>query len=565
MDSIVNLNKEYEETMGRAKDLKEGSIIKGKVVHIGKEEILVDIGYKSEGIIPISEFYKKGKKVLSEIKNGDEIDVFLLDKEDESGKMFLSYEKAVLILVWERIVHSFEKNESINGKVTGVCKNTAGKISGFTIDVDGIKGFLPFSASEMKKSGDFNQYIGKKMELKIIELDKKKHDVVFSRKALLDEMRKKQKEAFFKSLKVGEVREGVVSTLTPFGAFINLGGIDGLVHLNDLSWGRRKPEELLKKGDRIKVKILDFNEDEDKISLGIRQLKPDPWNEIEKKYPVGTKVKAGVMKIAPFGVFVEIDEGIEGLVRLEDLSWKRTIKHPSELVKEEDELDLVVIFLNVAEKKLALGLKQIQSDPWFISAQKYAPGTKVKGKIVKLTSFGAFVRLEEGIDGLIRLKDIRWDDKVKHPSEVFSRGKEVEAVVLSVDKENKKIALGAKQLINSPWDKYKKGVNVKGKVIKMDDFGASVQLEDGMEGFIHVSELSKNYVSKPEEVISPGQVLDLKVIKVNPKQKKIELSLKQFIEDQEKHEISHFINSQEKDTVTLGDLLKREKGDRLLF
>lgn len=559
MDSIVNLNKEYEETLGKIKNLKEGSIVKGRIVHVGRDEILVDIGYKSEGIIPILEFYKRGKKILSEIKEGDEIDVFLLNKEDESGRMILSYERAKLILIWKRIVDAFEKNETIEGKIAGICNNSLGKIAGFTIEVDGIRGFLPFSASDAEKSKDIKQSIGKTLELKIIELDKKEHDVIFSRKILLDEIKKKQKDALFKSLKVGEILEGIVSTLTPFGAFIDLGGIDGLIRLNDLSWGRKKPEEILKKGEKVKVKVLDFNKDEGKVSLGFRQLKPDPWNNIEKKYPVGMRVKAKVIKIAPFGIFVELEEGIEGLVRLEDLSWKRTIKHPSELVKEGDEFELVVISLNAGERKLALGLKQVQPDPWILTAEKYPAGTRVKGRIVKLTSFGAFLRLEDGIDGLIRLKDISWAEKVKHPSEFFSRGKEIEAVILRVDKENKKISLGVKQLSSSPWDTYKKGMNVQGKVVKMDDFGVSVQLEKDVDGFIHISELSKNYVSKPDEITSVGQTLNLKVIKVNSKQKKIELSLKQYIEDQEKNEISDFINNQEKDRITLGDLIPHLK------
>jgi len=525
-------------------------------VHVGREEILVDIGYKSEGTIPLSEFSKKGGNALLEIKDGDEINVLLLNKEDKSGRMLLSYEKAMLILTWERISDTFEKNNPIKGKIIGVCKNSQGKTAGFTIDVDGIKGFLPFSESAIGKSEDSNKYIGETLELKIIELDKKKHDVVFSQKVFLDEIRKKQKETFFKSLKVGEIREGIVRTLTDFGAFIDLGGIDGLVRLEDLSWGRKKPEEVLKKGENVKIKILGFNKDDGKVSLGIRHLQPDPWDGIEKKYPVGTRVKAKIIKITAFGIFVELEEGIEGLVRLKDLSWKRTIKHPSELVKEGDELELIVTFLNVENRKLALGLKQIQPDPWILTAEKYPPGTKVKGRIVKLTSFGAFLRLEEGVDGLIRLKDISWAEKVKHPSEAFSKGKEVEAVVLSVDKETKKIALGIKQLVPSPLDKYKKGMNVQGKITNLDDFTVFVQLENGMEGFIHVSELSNKYVNKPEDIVSVGQVLDLKIIKVIPKQKKVELSLKQFIEDQEKSEVSHFINSQEKDTVTLGDLLK---------
>lgn len=559
MDPSLSLNKEYEETISKIKDLKEGSIISGKIVHVSNEEILVDIGYKSEGVIPASDFLKKDKKIVHELKNGDDINVFVLNREDESGRMLLSYRKALLILSWKKILNAFESGESMEAEITEPCKNSKGRIAGFTVDVDGIKGFMPLSECDIEKPEDPKHYIGKKFEVKIIELDKNKNDVVFSQKLISNEKKKKQKEILFKSLKKGEVLEGTVRTLTQFGAFVDIGGVDGLVHIKELSWGRKKPEEILKVGEKIKVKVLDFNKEDGKIALGLKQLKPDPWDKVEDKYPVGTKVKAKVVKMAAFGVFVELEEGIEGLVRLEDLSWKRMLKHPSEVTKEGETLEFVVTSLNKEDKKLALSLKQILPDPWILSSEKYYTGMKVKGKIVKLTAFGAFVRLEEGIDGLIKLKDLSWMDNVKHPAEVFSKNREIEAVVLKVDRENKRISLGTKQLSVSPWDKFKKGAIVEGKVIKMDDFGAAIQLENNIEGFVHVSELSNNYVNKPSEVIAMDQLLTLKVLDVNPKQKKIELSLKKYIKDQEKGEVSHFINSQEKDTLTLGDLMAHLK------
>jgi len=559
MDSILGLGKEYEETISKIKDLKEGSIISAKIAHVSNEEILIDIGFKSEGVIPASDFSKENKMIMQELKSGEDINVFVLNREDESGRMLLSYTKALLILSWKKMLNAFESGETMEVKIIDTCKNSKGRIAGFTVDIDGIKGFMPLSESDIEKPEDSKNYLGKKIEVKIIEMDKNKNDVIFSQKLISDEKRKKQKETLFKSLKKDEIIEGTVRTLTQFGAFVDIGGVDGLVHIKELSWGRKKPEDILKVGEKIKVKVLDFNKEEGRISLGLKQLKPDPWEKVMDKYPVGTKVKAAVIKMAAFGVFVELEEGIEGLVRLEDLSWKRTLKHPSEIIKEGEVLELVVTSLNKEEKKLALSLKQILPDPWLLASEKYYAGMKVKGKIVKLTSFGAFVKLEEGIDGLIKIKDLSWMDNVKHPAEVFQKNKEIEAVVLKVDRENKRIALGTKQLSASPWDKYKKGVIVEGKIVKMDDFGVTVQLEDNIEGFIHVSELSNNYVNKPSEVVALEQVLTLKVLDVNLKQKKIELSLKKYAKDQEKGEVSSFIKSQEKDTLTLGDLMAHLK------
>jgi len=559
MESVVDLKKEYEETLGRVKELKEGSIIKGRIVHVDKEDVLVDIGYKSEGVIPLREFYRKGRKNAREIKPGEEIDVLVLNKEDEAGRMLLSYEKAVLIQGWKKVTQAFENKEVIEGKILGEKKTSGGNTVGFTVEIEGIKGFLPLSNVDIERVKNPREYIGKTVELKIIEIDQNTHNVVCSRKVLLEEQRKKLRESLFNSLEIGQVREGTVKTITSFGAFVDLGGVDGLVHLDDLSWGRKKPEDVLQVGQKIKVMVLDFNKESGKIALGIKQMKPDPWNKVDEKYRAGQKVKGRVVTVAPFGVFVELEEGIEGLARLEDLTWDRSVKSPSEILKEGEEAEFMILSLNKPERKLALGLKQTQPDPWFATAQKYPPGTKVKGKVVKLTNFGAFVRIEDGLDGLIRLKDISWTKKIKHPSEVFTKGKEIGAVVLKVDMENKKIALGMKQLEPSPWDKYKKGGYVRGKVIRIDDFGVFVELEEGIEGFVHVSELSKKYVEKPQDIVSVGQVLDLKILKVNSKDKKMELSLKGYIEDQEKAEVSSFISSQERDRTTLGDIIKESR------
>lgn len=553
MDSMMDLNREYEETIEKVKGLKEGSVVSGKIVQVDEKEVLVDIGYKAEGVVSLDEF-PRDEKGLPYVKDGDEIKVFLLNREDNMGRILLSYRKAMLIAGWDKVNRAFESAQPIEAKILDEKKSASGKLVGFTVDIDGIRGFLPLSAVDMQKNKKTGDYIGKKMELKVIELDKNTHNVVLSRKVLLDETRKKQSEELFNSLRIGDVREGTVKTLTAFGAFVDLGGIDGLVHINDLSWGRKKPEDVLKLEDKVKVMVLDFDKKEQKISLGLKHLKPDPWSRIEERYPAGKRVQGKIVKVAAFGAFVELEEGIEGLARLEDLTWNRSIKHPSKIIKEGDESEFMVLSLNREERKLALGLKQVQPDPWFVASQKYPSGTKVKGKIVKITSFGAFVRIDDEMDGLIRLKDISWTKKIKHPSEIFSKNRDVEAVVLKVDRENKKISLGMKQLLISPWEKYKKGMHVKGKVTKIEDFGACVSLEENIEGFIHISELSSTFVNKPEEVISVDQELDLKVIKVNAKDKKIELSLKGHASDVKKTEISTFINNQERDTTTLGDI-----------
>lgn len=560
---MAEMDKEYEETLGRVKNLREGSIIKGRIIQVDSKDVLVDIGSKSEGVIPVAEFRRKGKKPA--VQPGDEVDVLLLNREDEEGRMLLSHEKAVIIQGWKKITDAFGKKSIIEGRILSERKTPEGKTAGFTVEADGIRGFLPFSALDIEKVGSAREYIGKVLELKAIEIDQKTHNVVFSRKVLLEEQREKKKDRLFESLRANEICDGIVKTLAPFGAFVDIGGIDGLIRLNDLSWGRKKPEEVLTVGQKVKVMILDFDKATGKISLGLKQLKKDPWEGIEKKYAVGQRVKGKIVKTASFGAFVELEEGIEGLARVEELSWDRSVKAPSEILKEGDTVEFAIILLNKEERKLNLGLKQIMPDPWLIACEKYPVGTKVKGRVVKLTSYGAFVKIDDGVDGLLRIKDISWTKKLKHPSEILVKGKDIEAVVLRVERDSKKIGLGMKQLSSSPWDGYKKGMHVQGKVVKVDDFGVFVQLDDDMEGFIHVSELSSKFVNKPADVVAVGQVLDLKVLGVSSKDKKIELSLKGFATDQEKQEVSYFINTQERDTTTIGDLIKlsmEKKGEK---
>jgi len=561
MEKMEDMKREYEETLGRVKTIKEGSIIMGKVVYVDTKEVIVDVGFKSEGVLPLAEFRRKGRKGAAAVKPGDEIEVLFLNREDEAGRLLLSHEKALIIQGWKKIQDAYQAKSVIEGKIISERKTNDGKVAGFTVEVDAIRGFLPFSAVDIDKVTNTREYIGKILELKVLEIDQKTHNVVFSRRVLLEERKEKQKERLFMSLRVGEICEGTVKTLAPFGAFVDIGGIDGLVRLNDLSWGRKKPEEVVTVGQKVKTIVLDFDKGTGKIALGLKQLKPDPWEGIAGKYAVGQKIKGKVVKIAPFGAFVELEEGIEGLARLEDLTWDRAAKSPSEIFKEGDTVEFQVLTLNKEERKLGLGLKQILPDPWVIASEKYPPGTKVKGRVVKLTSYGAFVKIDNGVDGLLRIKDISWTKKLKHPSELLIKGKDIDAVVLRVDRETKKIALGMKQLEHSPWDDFRRGMHVKGKVTKIDTYGVVVQLdaEAEIDGFIHVSELSTKFIETPSDVVSLGQELDVKVIGVSPKDKKVELSLKGFTVDQEKAEVSTFINTQEKDTFTLGDILKMQK------
>jgi small subunit ribosomal protein S1 len=532
--NLEEIEKELEEALGTKKpeemeklytesirNFEVGSIIKGKVLAVTPTEIIIDGGYKSEGVIPAEEFDD-----LSEIRVGDEMELLLEAVEDDSGLIKLSKRKADRIRGWEKIITEYKEGDVVTGRVIRKIKG------GLLVDL-GIPVFLPASQIDVKPPGDIANYIGKEVTCRILKIDESRQNIVVSRRRLLEEERDKQKQKLLAEIQVGETRKGVVKNLADFGAFVDMGGLDGLLHITDMSWGRiSHPSEMLSIGQEIEVKILDVDKEKDKIALGLKQTTESPWAKVEEKYPPGTKVAGQVVNIMPYGAFVKLEDGIEGLVHISEMSWTRRINQPSELVAIGNTVEVVILKVNKEKQEISLSMKQTEVSPWDLIEQKYSPGTKVKGKVRNLASYGVFVEIEEGIDGLLHVSDISWSKKVTHPSEVFKKGDTVEAVVLSVDKEKKRVALGMKQLAADPWlkdipAKYAMGDIVKGRVTKITNFGAFVELEPGVEGLLHISELAEKKVSDPQEVVSIGDELEVKIIRLDVAQRKLGLSLKQ--------------------------------------
>lgn len=512
------MEKLYTESI---KSFEVGSILKGRVLAITPTEIIVDGGYKSEGAVPAEEF-----EDLSEVKIGDEIEVLLEAVEADSGLIRLSKRKADRIRGWERIVTQYKEGDVVKGRVMRKIKG------GLLVDL-GIPVFLPASQIDIKLPGDIGEYIGKEVTCKILKIDETRQNIVVSRRKLLEEGREKQKQQLLSEIQVGELRKGIVKNLADFGAFVDLGGLDGLLHITDMSWGRiNHPSELLSIGQEVEVKILDVDKEKEKIALGLKQKLESPWTKVEEKYPPGTKTTGQVVNIMPYGAFVKLEDGIEGLVHISEMSWTRRVNQPTEMVSIGDTVAVVVLKVNKEKQEISLSMKQVEANPWDVIEEKYAPGTKVKGKVRNLTSYGVFVEIEEGIDGLLHISDVSWSKKVTHPSEVFKKGETIEAVVLSVDKEKKRVALGTKQLVEDPWEKkvsekYGVGDVVKGKVTKLTNFGAFVELEPGVEGLLHISELAEKKVSDPKDIVSEGQEVEVKIIKLDVGQRKLGLSLRQ--------------------------------------
>jgi len=512
------MEKLYTESI---KSFEVGSILKGRVLAITPTEIIVDGGYKSEGAVPAEEF-----EDLSEVKIGDEIEVLLEAVEADSGLIRLSKRKADRIRGWERIVTQYKEGDVVKGRVMRKIKG------GLLVDL-GIPVFLPASQIDIKLPGDIGEYIGKEVTCKILKIDETRQNIVVSRRKLLEEGREKQKQQLLSEIQVGELRKGIVKNLADFGAFVDLGGLDGLLHITDMSWGRiNHPSDLLSIGQEVEVKILDVDKEKEKIALGLKQKLESPWTKVEEKYPPGTKTTGQVVNIMPYGAFVKLEDGIEGLVHISEMSWTRRVNQPTEMVSIGDTVEVVVLKVNKEKQEISLSMKQVEANPWDVIEEKYAPGTKVKGKVRNLTSYGVFVEIEEGIDGLLHISDVSWSKKVTHPSEVFKKGETIEAVVLSVDKEKKRVALGTKQLVEDPWEKkvsekYGVGDVVKGRVTKLTNFGAFVELESGVEGLLHISELAEKKVSDPKDIVSEGQEVEVKIIKLDVGQRKLGLSLRQ--------------------------------------
>lgn len=515
----AEMRKLYEESF---KDIHVGKVVEGTVIAVGKDHVLVDIGYKSEGTIPINEFPDKAA-----IKVGDKIQVFLESKEDQDGVVVLSKLKADRMSHWEETMSLCKEGKVVTGKVMRKVKG------GLMVDI-GLEAFLPASHIGLRHVKNLDSLLGKDFEFKVIKINPERRNVVLSRRALLEEDRKKQRERVLATIKVGDLMTGMVKNITDFGAFIDLNGIDGLLHVTDMSWGRvSHPSEVLAVGDKIKVKVLDFDKERERISLGLKQLVPNPWDTIEERYPVGAKVKGRVVNIVQYGVFIELEKGIEGLVHISELSWTRKINHPSEVLGIGDVVEAMVLSIDKEAQKISLGMRQIETNPWTLVDEKYPMGTVIKGKIRNIVPYGAFIELEDGLEGLIHISDISWTRKLNHPSELLKRGELMEAKVLSVDQENKKIALGIKQLHPNPWDdidrRYHVGDTVSGNVSNITGFGLFVELGDGIEGLVHISQVDKKSDEDIKASYKIGDQVTAKILRIDPDERKIGLSIKDYL------------------------------------
>jgi small subunit ribosomal protein S1 len=511
----------YEESM---KNMKEGEVITGKIMNLSEDYATIDIGFKSEGIIPLIEFPFNGR----DLKIGDTVEVLLEKTENRDGDIVLSKEKANRIRVWDEISRAYENDETIDGVIISRIKG------GFSVDV-GLKGFLPGSQVDLRPIKQLDKLVGQKLKMKIIKMNKKRGNIVLSRRVILEKERSSSRQTVLGNLKDGNVIEGIVKNITDYGAFIDLGGVDGLLHITDMSWGRiSHPSELFAIGDSIKVIVLKYDSETERVSLGFKQTSPDPWKNANEKYPVGKKVQGKVVSLTDYGAFIELETGIEGLVHVSEMTWNKYMKNPSKIVAIGDVVDAKVLSLDKDNKKISLSMKQFEQNPWENIEEKYPVGSVVEGKVRTLTDFGAFVELEDGIDGLIYISDMSWTLKLKHPSEVIKKRDHVKAKVLNIDKENERISLGLKQLMPDPWDgvekKYTVGMDVSGSVVKVTNFGAFVKIEDGIEGLVHTSQLSSGKVANPKNFIEINKTVTSKIIKIDVANRKIGLSIKAFEE-----------------------------------
>ncbi len=497
----------------------QGEIVKGKVIEVRPKEVLVDIGYKSEGVIPANEFLDP-----KAVKVGDEIDVLIEKLENKEGTVVLSHEKAEFKKNWDNILAICNEGGIIKGKVTAIVKG------GLVVNV-GVEAFLPASQIDVTTPKNLTGFVGNTYEFKVVKINQERQNIVLSRRELIESERNEKRGKILADMTPGDIRKGTVKNITDFGAFIDLNGIDGLLHITDMSWGRiGHPSELLKVGQEIDVVVLDVNKEKERVSLGLKQKLANPWDSIETKFPVGAKVKGKVVSLVPYGAFVQLEPGVEGLIHVTELSWTKRIAKPSDVLKQDQEVEAVVLGINREEQKISLGVRQLESNPWDGAAAKYTVGVKVKGQVRNLTSYGAFVELEEGIDGMIHVSDMSWTRKINHPSEVMKKGDVVEATVLEVDRPNQRIALGMKQLGEDPWSNieklYKVGDLVSGKVTKLASFGAFVGLQHEIDGLVHISQVTEDHVDKIKNVLKVGQDVNARVVKIDKGERRIGLSIK---------------------------------------
>jgi small subunit ribosomal protein S1 len=538
----------YEESL---KQYQEGEVVSGRIVAVDKDFVIVDIGYKCEGHIPIHEFIDPNGENTARV--GDQVDVLLERRDDEEDVILLSKEKASKIKIWEDISSAYQQDGEIEGTVIAKVKG------GLSVDLGGMTAFLPGSQVDLQPVRNIDSLIGQTFKFKILKYNKKRRNVVLSRRVIMEKERSEQKTATLTNLEEGKVVTGIVKNITDYGVFVDLGGIDGLLHVTDMSWGRiGHPSDVFHVGDPIEVKILSFDRDNEKVSLGLKQLTEDPWLVAAQRYPVGERVRGKVVSLTDYGAFVELEPGVEGLIHVSEMSWTKKVRHPSKIVSAGDMVESEVLDIDIEKKRISLSMKHVEPNPWDIIGEKYPEGTIIEGKIKNITDFGIFIGIDEGIDGLVHISDISWTKRIKHPSEIFKKGQEVQAKVLKIDKENERFSLGIKQLADDPWksidQRYPIGKSVSGLVTNKTDFGVFIELEEGIEGLIHVSELSRDK-NKPIQ-IEVGDMITAKVINVSPKDRKIGLSIRKLETDQEQSVYRDYLHSRQEATTPLGELLQ---------
>jgi len=537
------------------KTIKPGEVVRGHVVQVTRDYVTVDIGYKSEGQIPIEEFVARDGSI--EVNAGDEIDVYFDSSEGENGGIALSRSRAEQLKVWTDIERAFQASSTVEGTIVGKVKG------GLKVDI-GVSAFLPGSHADIRPARNLDRYIGQRGRFAILKFNRSRGNVVVSRRAVMEREREVLKEETLKVLEEGVILEGQVKNITDYGAFIDLGGIDGLLHITDMSWGRvSHPSEVVKVGDQLRVVILKYDPSRERVSLGMKQILPDPWSDVRDRYPIGARFHGKVVSLTDYGAFVELEKGIEGLVHVSEMSWTKRVSHPRDVLAEGQEVDVQVLDVDPTNRRVSLGLKQTEPNPWDVVRVNHPVGSHVRGKVKSITDFGVFIGVADGIDGLIHVSDLHWTKKVKHPSELFHKGDDVEAIVLGIDVENERISLGVKQLTPDPWaslrERYPDGSRVRGKVTSVADFGVFVEIEEGIEGLIHVSQISTERVDKPQSLYKPGDELETEIISIDPKERRIALSIKALRRSEERADFENY-NRRERESARFSfqDILAEE-------
>ena len=553
MESLMEL---YEESFKR---FAEGEVVTGKIISVDRDFVLVDIGYKSEGQIRLAEFAAEDGTV--DAKVGDAVEVMVEWWDDENEVVVLSKEKAEKVKVWEEIKVAYDSDDTVTGDITARVKG------GFSVDI-GVQAFLPGSQADLRPIRNLDDMVGKSFEFKILKYNRKRSNIVLSRRVLLEAEREAKRSATLASIHEGKVVDGVVKNITEYGIFVDLGGVDGLLHITDISWGRVKhPSELFSIGDEITVKILNLDLEKERVSLGMKQLTPDPWTTAAGRYPVGVRVTGRVVSLTDYGAFVELEEGIEGLIHVSEMSWTRKIRHPSKVVSVGDEVEAVVLDIKPDNRRISLGMKQVEPNPWDVISEKYPVGTTIEGKIKNITDFGIFIGIDEGIDGLVHISDISWTKRIKHPSEIYKKGDLVQAIVLDIEKGQERFSLGIKQLQADPWstvaERYEVGKEITGTVTNVTDFGIFVELEEGIEGLVHVSEISKEKIKTPVGAYNVGDVITARVMNINSDERRIGLSIKRLDMEDEQSILSDYVSNMKAPTSTFGELLRENLQEKL--